>query len=467
MNATASCRFKGGVVREWVRGHVPHCLVAVVLVSCVFRVVLAIESPRPWGYVWDRYDRGISLLYENGALAESTDCWQCYHPPVFYYAGLPLYWLGVKMAGDERVQADPNSPLYAVGLLSLLCAAVVLYYCYRFLRFYQFRGDYVVLGFITAAIFPCLYISSWGIEADIVLTAVMCAYLFEITRYFSGSASASLWSIVRPAVLAGLAVGTKYNGLLSVPVAFALIVIKRRPGERVRFIVRDLAVFALLVVAIGGWKYVDNYEKYDTPLFANGTASAGFSLDKEYYWDLYDFTSFRLGELIHLMSPQGPKGKLYRVEPYESVWTTLHALAWSDMSFFSRVGRSSKSGQMYKNKNIPVWMPASVLTLALLPNALAALGLVTTLRRRSLWPMHILGSVTMIVYIQWFLSQARWALKTKYILFLLPIYLVYLCFGLKWIEKRAPTPVVKALWIALAALLSLTHIYMFRFSIGN
>ena len=81
--------------------------------------------------------------------------------------------------------------------------------------FAQSEGDSLVLGFAPAAIFPCLYISSWGIEADIVLAALLCAFLFEITRYFIGPATTSLGPIVRIAVLAGLAAGTKYNGLLA------------------------------------------------------------------------------------------------------------------------------------------------------------------------------------------------------------------------------------------------------------
>ncbi len=457
---------QGGILRRWIRSHVPHCLGVLIAVAFVFRLVLAIDSPRPWGYVWDRYDPGIRLLYENGTLPESPDCWQCYHPPVFYYAGASFYWLGSQFPGDGSARSRAVRPLYFVGLLSLICSAVVLLYCYRFLRFYKFQGDYLILGFATAGIFPCLFISSWGIEADIVLTALMCGFAYEIAKYSISGEEAATREVVLAGILAGLAMATKYNGILAIVTALPLFALKHIPGRQLKRLARDASMFLAIALALGSWKYIDNYVKYDNPLFANGSAAAGFSLSKKYHWQLYDFSSFRLGELIHLMSDEGPDGRLQQLPTYRSVWTTLHALAWSDMSFFSREGRHGLAPNIYPRKSIPIWMPASVLGMALLPNALALIGSVVTFRRRSVRPLLLLTVLTFVVYIQWVVSQRAWALKSKYILFLLPAYLVYMLFGLRWVEERVPAVMGKALWAAMTLLLLATYLYMFQFSIG-
>jgi hypothetical protein len=136
------------------------------------------------------------------------------------------------------------------------------------------------------------------------------------------------------------------------------------------------------------------------------------------------------------------------------------------MSFFSREGRHGTGWSMYPNKSIPLWMPASVLTLAILPNLLAGIGAAVTLRRRNTRPLLLLTILTMAAYLQWVVSQPVWALKTKYILFLLPAYLVYMGFGLQWIETRVPALAVRATWALLGCLLAITTLYMLWFAIG-
>ena len=70
----------------------------------IVRVVLAVKSPQPYGYVWDFYHEGIQVLYEKGRLPLATDCWQCYHPPLFYLAGWPFYDLGEKLESQEALK---------------------------------------------------------------------------------------------------------------------------------------------------------------------------------------------------------------------------------------------------------------------------------------------------------------------------------------------------------------------------
>ena len=62
-----------------------------------------------------------------------------------------------------------------------------------------------------------------------------------------------------------------------------------------------------ICLALGSWKYVDNRIKYDTFLFANGSAQEGFQPGtRERYGERYDFTTFGLRELIALTYPTRP-----------------------------------------------------------------------------------------------------------------------------------------------------------------
>jgi len=449
--------------RAWVRDHVPHCLTFVLAVAGLLRVFLILGSPRPWGYVWDRYHRGIQLLYATGELPESVDCIQCYHPPLYYYAGQPFYWLGEQLMGAG---ADPAELVPFLGGLSLLAVAVVLFYMDRLVTTLRLTGEYRVLAAAVAAAVPCLFISSWSVEADILLTAILCAFAYHLVRYFQADETmGSSRRLVLLGVLAGLAAATKYNGVLALVVGGVSILWKTLPQGRLTAAVTDVALFAAIAVGIGGWKYLDNYAQYDTPLFANGTASEGFSIERDNRWGDYEFTTFPLLEAVDLMSPDSEDGRLTDMPPYRSVWGTLHMLLWSDMSFFSRSTRHGGPFDMYPTKHIPLWLPRSVVLLAVLPGALAVLGLLVTLRRRDLLPLHLLTGFTWAVYLQWFVAQPEWGLKTKYILFLLAPYLVYLVAGLQWLEARVPSAIRTFCWVWLAALVILTNAYMLVFSV--
>ena len=93
-------------------------------------------------------------------------------------------------------------------------------------------------------------------------------------------------------------------------------------------------------VVVGGWKYVDNVRRYDAPLYANGSANAGFKLgQRHFYFDRYEFDTLRVRELLRLWGPSPPRQTLTSLHVYRSVPTTLYAMAWTDMTFFSEPHR--------------------------------------------------------------------------------------------------------------------------------
>jgi hypothetical protein len=107
-----------------------------------------------------------------------------------------------------------------------------------------------------------------------------------------------------------------------------------------------------------------------------------------------------------------------------------------------------------------------VLVLGLVPEGLALLGVAVTLRRRSFMPLIIFSVIGLTAYVWWFLAQAAWGLKTKYILFLAPPAVVYAVVGLAWVWRRAPAIAGVTLAGVLAALVIVAHAYLLTFSIG-
>jgi len=438
--------------------------VGLVLTGVALRVLLAVDAPRPEGYVWDFYHDGVRVLYWQHRLPVAEDCWQCYHPPLFYVLGWPLYALGQWIA-----PAPPGEDAVALRFLALLplaAGALTILYGYRLLQLFAFSRLARLAGLAILLVFPCLFISSYGIEADILLTAILTVFIYDLVRYHLEPDRASIGTLVRMGVLAGLAAATKYNGLVAMASAGVLLGLHWRAGRPFRRVFRDGLVVLVVAAAIGGWKYVDNVERYGTTMYANGPAAEGFKPFTRFSQaGAYEFPTIRLVALSELFGPEAREGELTLQPVYYSVLTSLHALAWSDMSFFTVPSRHGHRPLPYPRKWMPTALVMSVIVLGFVPEVLAAIGVIVTWRQQVFRPLRIVAVLTLLAYAWWFIPQSAWALKTKYILFLLGPAVVFMLVGLTWLCQHWPRPgrVAAALLVALVVV---THAYLLVFAVG-
>jgi 4-amino-4-deoxy-L-arabinose transferase-like glycosyltransferase len=444
---------------RWARQHELALTIALIGVAVVLRILLAARSPTPFGYVWDPYHAGVQVLHTTGRLPIAEDCWACFHPPLYYVLGWPFY-----AAGHWLQPQHDELALRWLGGLALASGAVTIYYGYRLLRLFRCRGASLVLGLALLLVCPCLFISSYGPEADIVLTAVLSAFLYYLVRYVAAPARATHLDVIRIGVLAGAAAATKYSGVVA-PVTAVLVMALQFVQRPARLVVSRAVLMLLVTVLVGGWKYVDNIRRYGEVLHANGSASAGFAVSGRRHGAPYDFTTIRLGELRRLLTGRST-GELTRFPVYFSVWTTLHALTWSDMSFFSVPSRHGDPSKPYPRKRTPVRLTMAVIVLAFVPEILALAGFVRSLRHPVTWPIAIFAMVGGAAYLWWLLPQEDWALKTKYILFLLPPGVLYAMFGLGWVHRRLPA-VAGIAGGAIVLLIAAAHVYLYAFAVGG
>ncbi len=447
---------------QWFRARERTCVITILLTAAVLRALLVALSPTPFGYVWDFYHDGVRILWQTGHLPASPDCWQCYHPPLFYLVGLPFYAFGRSTAIDPAT-SDAHG-LRWLASLALVCSAITIYYGYRLLRLFRCRGASLVLGVALLTSLPVLFISAYGAEADILLTAILTAFIYYFARDFTGPGTVP--GGVRLGVLAGLGASTKYSGLVALVSAVIFFAIRIAFGPRRMAAARSTAIVVALGVALGAWKYVDNYRQYRTLFYANGSAQQGFSFARsQTVRPHYEFNTLRMSELMHVFGPRSPRGPLTDLPVYDSVFTTLHALAWSDMSFFSEPDRHGDPTHPYRRKRISTRLIAAVLALGFVPELLAVAGFVVTIRRPLFRPLAIMCVVGISAYVWWFISQEEWALKTKYLLFLVAPFAVYTVSGLAYLWRRAPRAGFAAAWL-MAVLLVATNIYLLAFAIA-
>lgn len=471
---------------RWFEKRYLPVLFGLVALAAVTRAALVAGSPRPYGYAWDFYHEGVVWAYDHGRLPSPNDCWECYNPPFFFMCGVPLYALGTFAA-----KGDAAGGLRVLSLLSMVCAGFIIYFCRQTLRLLRPSRGILLLGTSLALVFPCLFISSYGAENDMLLAALMTAFFYRLCLYHLRPGRGSWREPAVMGVLAGLSALTKYPGLLTVITAALVMSPRLVSGRRRRRTARDLMVVVSVAGAVCGWHYARNMRTAGKAflgppgyrdIFAVGTANVSPN------WRRYDFHSFRIREVVDLYRP-GNVGTLNDFPVYASVFSTLHALAWTDMSFFSVPSRhgwrlplhygegggkiqlvaQTPASQMrvppYPLKQVYPWLVDLVLRLGIFPSLLALLGFLATLRRRALRPFAVFSGVSLAAYAGWFLAQPAWALKTKYLLFLLSVYVVYAVMGMQTVYRLDRRLGHAAAACLIAALLA-AEAYLVMFALG-
>ncbi len=449
-----------GAIVHWLNRHARTCLWTLAIVALVLRAVLAARSPWSFGYVWDLYHEVLQRLYATGRLPASTDCWECWQPPLLFLTSWPLYAAG-RMVYPVSPWPDDYALRFA-GLIPCASGLACLFYTDRLLGLMGQRGAWRVFGLGLAAAFPCLFFSTYAFEPDILVAALVVAFLYYLTRWHLSPRTESIGDVVGLGVLAGLAAEAKYNGVSAVVVGMIVMAIHAVRARRIR----PIATFLAIAIAIGSWKYVDNARRYGNPFFANGPSVTGFRLSERIVNTQYELTTFRLRALLALTRPDAPDGMLTDLPVYRSVWTTLHGLAWGDMGFFTNPTRHGTRYPFYRDRHIAPWLASSVLVLGLVPDALAIAGFVVTVRRRAYLPISVMCGVGWLLYLQYMLSQEIWAVKTKYLLFLLPAYVLYSAIGLRWVRATLPGWISAPMVASMVALIVLANLYLLAFAIG-
>jgi hypothetical protein len=471
---------------RWFENNYSLVLYGLLLVAIVTRVALVIGSPRPFGYVWDLYHEAVLWTYFHGRLPLPNDCGECYHPPLFLACGVPLYALGASV-----LKGGFTLGLRFLSLFSMGCSAIVIYYCHKILKMFTGSRPALLLGLALALVFPCLFISSYGAENDILLAALMSAFFYRLCLYNLHPSRFCRRDAVILGILAGLSALTKYSGWLTVITAALVMGPRLLFGHKRLRTARDLMIIVAVVAAVCGWHYARNISLRHKALLGPPWDPNVFTVDTAKLarnWKRYDFRSFKVNEVLDLYRPENI-GQLNDFPVYDSVFTTLHALAWTDMSFFSVPSRhgwklpehygegsgvipmvadtpaSQPRVPIYPTKRVSRGLIEAVLRLGIIPTLLALVGFATTVRRRALRPFVVYTCASLGVYTWWVLAQPAWALKTKYILFLLPAYIVYVMLGLNFVYRRDRRLGHAAAVCLIAAMLA-SEAYLWMFALG-
>lgn len=487
----------------------------VLLVGVLLRVVLGALTPPHLAY--DNHFEPIDVLLGEGRLPKADDCWQCYHPPLFYVISAVVFR---STAGISRsLSGQPDDPPLvqraelraqaaghkAVQFVSVVAGSVTLYVCLLIVRIACRPTPRVeALAVALPALLPQHIYMSAMVTNDALTYLMASLAIYAVLR-----AHAAGWPLGRSALagaLGGACVLSKAYGLLTALLVVASPVLaavgKKRPlPTPLSSIWRAVLAAAVACVLTGMWPaarnlalygrpHVDNFELYDTGMRTMPPGSVG----------AIDFFSLRL---ISLM-----KQPWVHSAHVNSFWTELYARFWFDYEGLTVTLRQSREwaahrGQVFQNRvawtrqawnELLRWTPADVPAdfasaarlgyLAGLPLTLAVLGGALAAARRAwgelpaaLLVLHLLGCLFIPMF-QTLRMPCFAAMKAAFALSALSSAAACLAFLLealrgwaaqpapagaaapRWIRRRAALVVELLMWLGVLGVLCANLLYV-------
>jgi hypothetical protein len=379
--------------------------------AAILHILLAFFSPDPNGYVYDFYSDAIILLYENGQIPASDACWVCYHPPLLPILGAGLFHVVDWLGGGRDTQ------LFVVAFFLNILSLVFAVYSFAIYRHYRKIAELDLTLWALLLFLPVVFISAFSIEADILASTLIVAATWYFIQFLDKEQYADL---LIAAVLVGLSAMTKYNGVI-IAVYFGAILLARYLLQIDKQRLKQGLVYATVVFIVGGYPYVKNIIESGSPVVGNKAWNTG----KNYYKN-YDFTTFSINGVVDVFTdPRDAKLKHYPA--YNSqVLTSHYGQLWTDFSFYTRAHRHGQweRDDIYKGKYMPVWLLWCLLIAGLVPVIAGAGGFIALVISREAPLLLGMFVLTVAIYIDWFLGHNWWMLKTKYLLYLLPLWLI-------------------------------------------
>jgi len=413
--------------------------------AAVLHILLAFFSPDPNGYVYDFYSDAIILLYENGQIPASDACWVCYHPPLLPIIGAGFFHL-VDLFGGSR-----DTQLFVVDFFLNILSLLFAVYSFAIYRYYRKTAELDLTLWALLLFLPVVFISAFSIEADILVSTLVVTATWYFIQFLDKEEYPDL---LIAAVLVGLSAMSKYTGLI-IAVYFGAVLLARYLRHFDSYRLKQGLVYAMIVFLVGGYPYVKNIIESGTPVVGNKAWNTG----KNYYKN-YDFTHFSIKRIIDVFTdPRDAKLKHYPAYNSE-VLTSHYGQLWTDFSFYTRAHRHGQweRDDIYKGKYMPVWLLWCLLVAGLVPVIAGAGGFFAMAVSREAPLLLGMFVLSVAIYIDWFLGHNWWMLKTKYLLYLLPLWLIA-------INKAASYMPARVLQAGLIPAVIFSAIYVFYFAV--
>jgi len=405
--------------------------IVMVAVAAAVRIQNAFAFSPLRGYDGFGHFTYIWYMSETWSVPRPTSGWSFFHPPL-YYALMAALWTALDGV-DSLLRL--NFAALLMGILSLTHAAV----SYVIVRRY-FPGERLIhllapglMLVLPVNVYSAPFLSNEG------LGAVLCSV--SLLALLAVLARPSLTRSVALGLCLGLAMLTKFSGLVVVLGAFAALALQALVRRRVAAGLLTLAAVATVMLSVCGWYYARNMSLYGTPFKLSRDEFMVRHIENFQTKGTRGLLEYVLFDPIIFRRPQWPRGlplagevpqTAVRSPIRESVWTGIYANAWFDgqggwiLPKVTESELSRRAGQ-------------ALLCLGLVPTLVIILGVataITTLRRRG-WDDTLAAMLlTFAAMVATFVSGTRVitmhaAIKATYFMSVTVVFSFWFALGLR------------------------------------
>ena len=441
-------------------------------VAVASRVLLWWANPATNAF--DDHYEPILLIMQTGTIPAKDACWQCYHPPVFY-------WISAAVGRAAMAfHVDFQQLLKILQFIPCLYGILTVGVVYLILRRLPLSEPARFLAFAVVCVLPRHVYMSAMHSNDTISYLFVALGVYLLLLALENGLPARL--LVATSAVVAVAIFTKYTAFAILPtivVVFALL-LRGRPLPSGRRIAIAAAMVLLVPLILLGAYMGSNQARYGSPLPWN-VDQLDPSRSQPRDEAPMNYFSFEPWETVG--SPIIAPGRMH------SFWTLLYTGMWFD---------NEPRFLLYMDANPPWWkhyyawlrgeepypgpnpslpgltrfLGAGLLTLGLVPVFLVAAGFVVCCRRMgtawrsgggvagvelSLFPTLFACSAAGIVLLSIRLPVYS-MVKASYLLVALPAFAVFLALGVMSCESRAALRRAISAALGVQCLLAAAHV---------
>jgi hypothetical protein len=415
------------------------CLILFVVVAAI-QVRNARVYPYKGGFDGTQHIDYVEWIAERRTVPDVKQGWEMSQPPLYYALGAGLYTL---FGGAARKAVA----LKTVQFLSTAAALATIAVTWWMLGLLHPAGARLrVLGFAVTALMPMLFYMSPEISNESLAAFVIGAAMFVAMRQVARGDARWRDAFVVGAGC-GLALLSKYTGAFVLVVVVALAGLRLVFGDGMRL--RRLGWMLLMTgtaLAMSGWLYVRNVEKFGTPFIGAWDRRSGFNIVQPPGYRTATFYT-RFGSVFWQL-PERSRDTSFWDGMYGSMWADSHNV------FVRRDDRFAALS------SVCLWL-ALLPTVAVLAGFCQALWHLTTRQWDHPYFVIVLTSVLTVTALLWFTLEHPWysTLKAHWALSLVPCAGVFGGLGLETMCRRSG----RLRWVVYANVVALGGVVLYLF----